>query len=59
MMKFGVIRRRQLRSAINKRRCEKQKLEKDWYIIYRIIDNNVCKKKKKILTTQENYTFHQ
>ena len=31
----------------------------DWYIIYRLIDNNVCKKKKKILTTQENYTFHQ
>ena len=25
----------------------------DWYIIYRSIDNNVCKKRKKILPTQE------
>ena len=25
----------------------------DWYIIYRSIDNNVCKKRKKILPKQE------
>ena len=64
---------------INKRRYEKQKLEKelerlktdvrslvtgiDWYIIYRSIDDNVCKKRKKILPTQEkklkNLTFNK
>ena len=60
-----TIRRRLLQSAINKRRYEKQKMEKelerlktdvrtlvtgmDWYIIYRSIDNNVCKKRKKNL----------
>ena len=35
----------------------------DWYIIYRSIDNNVCKKRKKILPTQEkklkNLTFNR
>ena len=64
---------------INKRRYEKQKLEKelerlktnvrslvtgiDWYIIWHSIDNNVCKKRKKILLTQEkklkNLTFNK
>ena len=71
--------RRLLESAINKRRYGKQKLEKelerlktavrslvtgiDWYIIYRSIDNIVCKKRKKILLTQEkklkNLTFNK
>ena len=35
----------------------------DWYIIYRSIDDNVCKKRKKILPTQEkklkNLTFNK
>ena len=35
----------------------------DWYIIYGSIDNNVCKKWKKILPTQEkklkNLTFNK
>ena len=35
----------------------------DWYIIWRSIDNNVCKKRKKILPTQEkklkNLTFNK
>ena len=73
-----AIQRRPLQSAINKRRYEKQKLEKelgrlktnvrslvmgiDWYILWRSIDNNVCKKRKKILPTQEkklkNLTFN-
>ena len=26
----------------------------DWYIIYRSLDNNVCKKKNKIFPIQEN-----
>lgn len=54
---------------INKWRHETQKLEKelerfktdfkylvksiDWYIIYHSIDNDVCKKRKKILLKQE------
>ena len=62
-----AIQRRLLRSAINKLRYEKQKLEKepellkmdvrslvtgiDCYITYRSIDNNVCKKWQKILPT--------
>ena len=64
-----AIRIRLLRSAINKQRYEKQKLEKelellktdvrslvtgiDWYIICRSIDNNVCKNRKEILPKQE------
>ena len=35
----------------------------DWYIIYRSIDNKVCKKREKILRTQEkklkNLTFNK
>ena len=74
-----AIRRRLFPSAINKRRYEKQKLEKelerlkadvrslvtgiDWYIIYSSIDNNVSKKRRKILPTQEkklkNLTFNK
>ena len=68
-----------LRGAINKQRYEKQKLEKelerlktnvrslvtgiDWCIIWRSIHNHVCKKRKKILPTQEkklkNLTFNK
>ena len=64
-----AIRRRLLRSAINKLRYQKQKMAKeldrlktdvrsiitgiDWYIIYCSVDNNVCKKRKKILPTQK------
>ena len=71
-----AIRIKLLRSAVNKQRYEKQKLEKDlerlktdvrslvtgidWYIICRSIDNNVCKKRKEILPTQEKkLTFNQ
>ena len=73
------IRIRLLQSTTNKQRYEKQKLEKDlerlktdvrslvtgidWYIICRSIDNNVCKKRKEILPTQEkkvkNLTFNK
>ena len=64
-----MIRRRLLQNAINKQRHESYKFGKglellktdvrslvtgiDWFIIYRSIDNNVSKKKKKVLPIQE------
>ena len=64
----GATPRRLLRSAIDKRRYEKQKMEKEldrlktnvrsvvtgieWNTIYRSVNNNVYKKREKILPTQ-------